>query len=579
MARVKPSVVIASGDLTDARKVGLESEQIKEEWEMYRDVLNRTKVREMTEWLDLRGNHDNFNVPGRVSSLNYFNNYSVQGHKHKASYLHQVEKGGSRFSFLAVDATLELGLKRPFNFVGLLTKKEMDDIQRLVDQSRQLKSDHILWFGHYPTSCIVTPETVETIRSAIASAPESVVYMCGHLHTLVNQMYTLHQGSFLELELGDWKDHRMFRIGVMDHGLFSFMDYDHGKWPLVIVTNPKKAQFHIPRRENRMTSLNSSHIRILAFSNGKIVVCKARVDNSDFQPCEQKTDNLFVVKWNPIPYQSDLHSVEVIVEDEFGQKESIVQYFSFDDSSKSPKFRVLARFILMSDFCTNFLAMFISGIVLCVLPLITFRIWHELVIRNRSRRPRFKTDSCSKRCVRKIWLLTTVNRVFWPMILLYVYLIAGPWSFGEVIDGYTSWVFVWGIFVNNSFYPGSLSYAYGFLQLMFCQLPLTIIYANMIDRIYRNRINGTEVPAKPVTKLRFIWNHLPFLLIITVELVLAVLYLKSYNFWSFIICPLRTWSMILHVYIFCQLLKLPAASLDQGFSVWSSSETKSSNGN
>lgn len=39
----------------------------------------------------------------------------------------------------------------------------------------------------------------------------SVVYLCGHLHTLgglVPQMYTMQNEGFAELELADWKDGR-----------------------------------------------------------------------------------------------------------------------------------------------------------------------------------------------------------------------------------------------------------------------------------------------------------------------------------------------------------------------------------
>lgn len=40
-----------------------------------------------------------------------------------------------------------------------------------------------------------------------------MVYLCGHYHTLggaVPNMYTLQQAGFLELELADWKDNRMW---------------------------------------------------------------------------------------------------------------------------------------------------------------------------------------------------------------------------------------------------------------------------------------------------------------------------------------------------------------------------------
>lgn len=82
-----------------------------------------------------------------------------------------------------------------------------------------------------------------------------------------------------------------------------------------------------------------------------------------------------------------------------------------------------------------------------------------------------------------MWILSTVDRLIFPIVGYCLYLTCGPWSFGEVIDGHLGIVFVWGIFVNGSFLPGTLTYFYGFFQLMFCQLPLIVIYAsNVVKR-------------------------------------------------------------------------------------------------
>lgn len=55
---IQPSVVIASGDLTDSRTLHpLGSDQIEQEWIWYHEVLNSTRIRDRTVWLDLRGNH------------------------------------------------------------------------------------------------------------------------------------------------------------------------------------------------------------------------------------------------------------------------------------------------------------------------------------------------------------------------------------------------------------------------------------------------------------------------------------------------------------------------------------------
>lgn len=55
---IKPSVVLASGDLTDAKtKDSIGSEQYEGEWKYYRDILNETHIKKKTVWLDIRGNH------------------------------------------------------------------------------------------------------------------------------------------------------------------------------------------------------------------------------------------------------------------------------------------------------------------------------------------------------------------------------------------------------------------------------------------------------------------------------------------------------------------------------------------
>lgn len=55
---IKPSVVIASGDLTDSRtKEPFGCDQFEEEWTWYWEALNSSGVLHKTTWLDVRGNH------------------------------------------------------------------------------------------------------------------------------------------------------------------------------------------------------------------------------------------------------------------------------------------------------------------------------------------------------------------------------------------------------------------------------------------------------------------------------------------------------------------------------------------
>lgn len=59
---IKPKVVIASGDLTDAKDKIFGSGQYEEEWKTYYSTLVDAHVFNKTTFLDLRGNHDMFNV-------------------------------------------------------------------------------------------------------------------------------------------------------------------------------------------------------------------------------------------------------------------------------------------------------------------------------------------------------------------------------------------------------------------------------------------------------------------------------------------------------------------------------------
>jgi hypothetical protein len=200
------------------------SRQYIEEWQIYKSILDECKVKEKTLWLDVRGNHgrvqsikffckfslkipDNFNVPGLNSTENFYRNFSIQGTKHLRSYMVQVKHQNETVSFIAVDACLDPGPKRPFNFVGVLGLKEYEQL-REFDQRATNESNFTVWFGHYPTSCILSPSP--GLRPLIGHS--GVAYLCGHLHQLggiVPNMYTLQQSGNLELELGDWKDNRL----------------------------------------------------------------------------------------------------------------------------------------------------------------------------------------------------------------------------------------------------------------------------------------------------------------------------------------------------------------------------------
>ncbi|GAB0096777.1 Neurotransmitter-gated ion-channel ligand-binding domain [Sergentomyia squamirostris] len=564
---VKPAVVLVSGDLTDARSLNhIGSEQFEGEWEIYQKLLVENNVTQRTTWLDLRGNHDNFNVAGRNSSNNYFQKYSVQGPKHSKSYLHQMDYAGDKYTFLAIDACLEPGPKRQYNFIGMITEDELENIEKLMVEAKQSGDSYTIWFGHYPTSCILTPSVGSGGIRDVIGRHEGLVYLCGHLHTMggmVKRMYTRQNAGFLELELGDWKDNRMFRLAAIDHGMFSFVDLHHNDWPIVLITNPKNALFNNPQREDIRLQTESTHIRMLAFSLAPIVECRIRINSEPFTTCDKVTDALFVKNWNPSRYYQGLHHLKVVVKDEEGRIRSIIQSFSLDGTSEN--FVTMSRFVLMTDACTIFQVFFGTMIAICLIPLTILRLWHMAVVRGKCTRPKFRLGFV-RNVIRKLWLLASVNRLFFPLFIFYIYMLVGPWAAGDIIDGHFGVVFMWGIVVDGIILPGSLTYLYGFFQLLFCQLPLLFVYGSILDRRYRHTINP---PIRIKGRLRKCLQHLPFLIIMIVEFVLLYFHWSSYGFVSMIIAPLRTWSLILNLALWYQAQYIPDKCLHSGFAAWS----------
>lgn len=176
--------------MTDAvAKDGFGSKQEHREWQHYRYIIDQTNVSKKVLWLDVRGNHgknsiysnctsansciamltkkiicskcvnifsDNFDIINFDSKNNYYLYYSIQGKKHPRSYMYNIDTGLETYSFIAIDACLKPGPKRPFNFIGILDQDEINRIQQLINRSKESNAAHAVVFGHYPTSSIIS---------------------------------------------------------------------------------------------------------------------------------------------------------------------------------------------------------------------------------------------------------------------------------------------------------------------------------------------------------------------------------------------------------------------------------------
>ncbi|KAG5331204.1 TMM62 protein, partial [Acromyrmex charruanus] len=496
---IQPRVVLASGDLTDAIvKDGFGSKQEHREWQHYRYIIDQTNVSKKVLWLDVRGNHDNFDIINFDSKNNYYLYYSIQGKKHPRSYMYNIDTGLETYSFIAIDACLKPGPKRPFNFIGILDQDEINRIQQLINRSKESNAAHAIVFGHYPTSSIISKADTN-IRNILGSHKESMVYLCGHFHTLGNMvpnMYSLQKAGFLELELADWKDNRMYRLAAIDHGQFSFIDIKHNDWPVILITNPKNVLFMMPQKENLESIIKSTHVR-----------------------------------------------------------RKIVSYsFSLDGSWLSVS--ILPKLVLMANIVYIFQFLFLVTLILAIIPLCFLRFVHMYYKNNRIELPRRRMKFFHL-WLRKLWILSAVDRVFYGLVLYTLYFAIGPWTMGEIIEDHTGVIFVWGTFIGNMYLPGGLTYAYGFLQLLCFHLPLTITLAHHIDR----RLRDAECPSRVSSKFHTVWRFLPILIIILLQFVLGYFLYLEYGTTAILLCPLRTGSIIVAAALSYSIATMPVSCL------------------
>ena len=80
------------------------------------------------------------------------------------------------------------GPKKVFNFLGYLPENKLVELSSLRAAATD-DSDTIVYFGHFPSSCIVSDiAPMDMMRGGL-------VYLSGHLHTLgglAPELYTLH---------------------------------------------------------------------------------------------------------------------------------------------------------------------------------------------------------------------------------------------------------------------------------------------------------------------------------------------------------------------------------------------------
>ncbi|KAK8403708.1 hypothetical protein O3P69_000065 [Scylla paramamosain] len=463
---LRPPAVLVTGDLTNSKTFGVKLAQLPQEWNLYqRSVKDRLTLHNTTHWLDLPGNHDNFDEVQHA----HFKAHAIQSHlgnpKHRLGTT-VPGSDGHNVTLLPIDASLMPGI-RAFNFLGYLSEQEYSRIQEAAIKARA-KGEVVVFYGHYPSNTIVSPRDVKKLLSL------GVAYLCGHLHTafgFLDPMWTRHSSGLLEVELADWYRNHRFRILSVDNDRVNWVDVTHPSWPVVMVA-----------RVQRYTMGHGAFrymLRLLVFSNEEVLSVSVRVDDNlgHWIMCQHRSGPLYTASvdiqleaWDPQISEKDfVKTLQVLVGNTSGSK-SLLRMGMDGTGFERPQPSLLATSLLSVNFHDMFLFMYVMGIGSCCLLLFCCCLL-LVMVRKQVR----CVQMLPKKVINIASSLSHRQLVFTLLLVFLLYPSIGPWYIGPLAREEFGAVFMWGIFVESSTLPGQLTYPDAFFLWLTLQLPVFAI--------------------------------------------------------------------------------------------------------
>ena len=272
---------------------------------------------------------------------------------------------------------------------------------------------------------------------------------------------------------------------------------------MVLVTNPKNSDFIAPRVERLENILSSPVVRILAFSPGGVRSVRVKLNDNDWVECDHDHGAVWSLAWDPDQYSGKVNTLQVEAEDSLGRTKEVSQRFVVDqDAVESLTYKLYARIILMSDPHSFLMFLWLSGFLLCSLPLCLARYSPsrlELVLGGI--------------LTRNLGLVARHKTLFHVYMFTCLYVTFGPWHVGEVLSGHVGFIFPWATVVRGAALPSFYPYVFSLVHLFFFHQPL------LWALVFKMQWRLDEVKESKVT---LALTNIPVTLVLSLQAILLI---------------------------------------------------------
>ncbi|TPP67078.1 Transmembrane protein 62 [Fasciola gigantica] len=283
-------------------------------------------------------------------------------------------------------------------------------------------------------------------------------------------------------------------------------------WPIVLVTNPKDANFLMPEKEPVNRISQSDHIRVLVWSNSTIKNVSLWIDDVYVGQAKQAASifanagpsPLYVLPWNPSELQ-DGSTLRVKVVDAAGNKRIITQPISVAGIPRR-QFTYISQWILRSQIPLNLSVVFYMSWLFVFMVLVIPRCFGDNWLQFSRNKPSF---------FRGLYRFSHETALVGPVLVFLLYELVGPIFLGFLIPGHFGALFSFGIVIAGTFVREGLTYFCELLQLwVFFLFVIVIGIRSFAQQQPISRRHTCAVPTDLFT-CTIIFTTFQFILILT----------------------------------------------------------------